>query len=754
MFIIKSIRLRNFRAVAEARLEPLDNGITGIFGTNGAGKTTFLIGALFALFGERPRGSTVASLRRDGSDYDDECSVSIVVEHLGQTIEVLREIKGKANKGEVYIYVDGIEHSTTSVGEAESWIRMRFGINAEGFKTAFVVKQKELDSLVSALPSERKKLIEKLAGIEDMNQALIDVRKDENDLKKQLDVLPGSFEAFTTAEELYSDSQHDFRQVNDKFAIAQESLKQSEVNYDKINSAYVVARGKISYIEGLSSRIKNRKTELVELGQRLIVAESRLSGITEADVTRLSKEFVALDNNLTAKREEFTTLRITAADAQKNVANLKIQIADIESLAKPEEVIVSSADLEIQLSELEVAYNEKKISVARLGVEKENLNNNLDMFSHNECPTCHREWENTVEEKDKATHAIADIEASISALQIEIAELTRQAETVKNQISATRKLEQDILTYARATANLDNLKTKLVTAQSALVLDSALETIKEAGKALSTERDAKQSALNEAKSALQFKVDVDSLKEKIKTSNVEIPKLEAELAQENKAAPDIVNIEQELREAREALDEERSSFNQANETLNAFNITYYGLKNNYENQKKLWEKKKDVQRKHQEVAAQTDLIERFRLDSVGRLAPELSSYATSFISEMTSGAFTEILLTDDFSPSVITSVGKERPVSWLSGGEESAVALALRLAISFLITKENPQMLWLDEVLTAQDADRRGSMLGMIRRLPISQVLIINHTQEASDIVDKVITLVPDTTNGSTIQEI
>jgi exonuclease SbcC len=108
---------------------------------------------------------------------------------------------------------------------------------------------------------------------------------------------------------------------------------------------------------------------------------------------------------------------------------------------------------------------------------------------------------------------------------------------------------------------------------------------------------------------------------------------------------------------------------------------------------------------------------------------------------MTNGEFVEIRLDDDFKASVITAGGDERQVSWLSGGEESAVALALRLATAFLITGGSSELLWLDEPLTAQDADRRAAILSLLRKLPIKQIILINHAQEAQDIVDYEITL-------------
>ena len=193
MLTLNSIRIRNFRAIKELTFKPKEEGITGIFGPNGAGKSTILTAVLFALYGSRPKGVTVAGLRRIGSGTE-ECSVSVVFTHLGQTVEVIRELKGPANSVVVNIYVDGKSATKTSGKPADRWIHQRLGVDAEGFLTAFVVRQKELDLFVRADPAERKKIIEKLAGVETINVALQKAREAEKDSRKTLDALPGSKE--------------------------------------------------------------------------------------------------------------------------------------------------------------------------------------------------------------------------------------------------------------------------------------------------------------------------------------------------------------------------------------------------------------------------------------------------------------------------------------------------------------------------------------------------------------------------------
>jgi DNA repair exonuclease SbcCD ATPase subunit len=201
MINFKSIRVRNFRAVKEATFKPLEEGITGIFGPNGAGKTTFLAATLFALYGVKPPGASQNSLRRTGSKG--ESSVSVVFTHMSQTVEIIREIKAPNNRIVVNIYVDGAPQTVTSVGAADQWVKTRLGIDSNGFMTAFVVRQKELDQLVNAKPAERKAIIERLAGIDTINMALKAAREEENSSKKTVATLGGSEDESTrTAEAL------------------------------------------------------------------------------------------------------------------------------------------------------------------------------------------------------------------------------------------------------------------------------------------------------------------------------------------------------------------------------------------------------------------------------------------------------------------------------------------------------------------------------------------------------------------------
>ena len=153
----------------------------------------------------------------------------------------------------------------------------------------------------------------------------------------------------------------------------------------------------------------------------------------------------------------------------------------------------------------------------------------------------------------------------------------------------------------------------------------------------------------------------------------------------------------------------------------------------------------------EQKTAVREALDFFRKDRIASLAPELSEIATDLIAKMTDGKFVAVELDEEFTPVITDAQGRMRPAAWLSGGEESAVALALRLAIGEVIAGSKGGLLWMDEPQTAMDAQRRPAMMSVIRDLPGRQVILISHVTEATDMVDLVLEVVPNDEDGSTI---
>lgn len=114
------------------------------------------------------------------------------------------------------------------------------------------------------------------------------------------------------------------------------------------------------------------------------------------------------------------------------------------------------------------------------------------------------------------------------------------------------------------------------------------------------------------------------------------------------------------------------------------------------------------------------------------IIPSLSKVSSELVSEMTNGAINEIKVNDDFE---ITTNGKE--ICLLSGGEEAGVNLAIRLALSSILTRKVFNVFIGDEVDQSMDDERAELTANTLRNLnkQIEQMILISHKDIEGDYV-------------------
>jgi exonuclease SbcC len=245
-----------------------------------------------------------------------------------------------------------------------------------------------------------------------------------------------------------------------------------------------------------------------------------------------------------------------------------------------------------------------------------------------------------------------------------------------------------------------------------------------------------------------------SLQSKVEEAGVRINDLRAKVAEMEKtfSPQKLTQAENVYNTIRRERDELNRQWTDVSAELASYSSRLTIANNTYKSVTEQWKRKSELLKAQEKNGLTTALLDKFRRETIASLTPELSENASELISDITNGAYTEIIVDDDFNISVINSMGDSRSIGELSGGEESAVALSLRLAIGLLITGRSPEFLWMDEVLTAQDADRRSSMLETIRGLPYKQIIMVSHTEDAGDIADLTVTVIPDLKRGSTLE--
>jgi exonuclease SbcC len=123
------------------------------------------------------------------------------------------------------------------------------------------------------------------------------------------------------------------------------------------------------------------------------------------------------------------------------------------------------------------------------------------------------------------------------------------------------------------------------------------------------------------------------------------------------------------------------------------------------------------------------------------LRPDLSARASSLLSDLTRGRYTELDLDEDYQARLVDG-GDAKLV--ISGGEEDVANLALRLAISQMIADRAGQpfsLLLLDDVFGSLDEDRRLAVMDLLRSLAdrFPQVILATHVDSELEGLDRVI---------------
>ena len=163
--ILEKIEFKNFKRYADETIR-FSDGITGIIGNNGSGKSTIVQGILFALYGVRA-GIEGDFINSSGSDSKEKCSVSLDFQKDGNRYNITRWYRRTPSTTDHRAQIK-INDSLLAdgVSQVEDEIVRIIGMQASDFRNTIYAGQKDLRSLLDDSPAERQKWFMKMLGID------------------------------------------------------------------------------------------------------------------------------------------------------------------------------------------------------------------------------------------------------------------------------------------------------------------------------------------------------------------------------------------------------------------------------------------------------------------------------------------------------------------------------------------------------------------------------------------------------------
>ncbi|WP_228150951.1 AAA family ATPase [Malaciobacter marinus] len=788
MMILTKLSLKNFKKYKNFEIDFYD-GLTGIIGKNGSGKSTIFEAILFALYGELKSKGSKELVKNVRANSKDELIVLLEFEFDNLDYKVVREFRGKNLNAIAKLYKNN-ELIVNGAKDVTRYIINMTKMTKDAFLNTLFASQKELTSLSSLDNEHRKKMIRKLLGLEKIDQIEKFLKESISDLNKEIK----SFSSFLLNIEQVDEYETHIKSYQESLKILKEKINLREEQKQKLIDEEKSIKEQLICFE----KIKEQKNDYQN---KIKLYESKLES-TIKNINELQTQKTQLE----AKKEEYKIKKIVKNEYEKIVNNLKQQDDLKEKYLKKiglikerdelrlaykkqkdeikflEEEIVNVNSVQLEQKELkdkiklyQKQLQDKKIDERELRDKiageqnlikdtKSKIQTIQSLGKNSKCPTCTREL---LDDYDKVLNSLYELiektyEKNIYIYESKLEELNKRIEIKQDEYDKTVLKEKDI----HSKLNILNERKKDLLKSKSYLNDietrgkgnnEAIEKLQEYVYDKKLHEDMIEKFQNlkvEYEYLISLEVQLQgenklliSLKEAVKEKESLVLKIsqlkndEKEiLYDENTHILLKKNLDETLRkkdDLTELLYNKKLQESKINGEINSINNR---LKENEEQKIKLQVKIEDL---NDYTKLKLSMAE-FKTNINSKIAPKISQIASNMYSKITKGKYQFIEVSNDFD-FYIYDDGKKYPIERFSGGEVDLANLVLRIAISKTLMELNGSsqigFLAFDEVFGSQDETRRLEILEAFHTIKeqYRQIFLISHETEIKEMFERLI---------------
>lgn len=490
--LLNKLTMRNFKRFRDQEIV-FQDGITGIVGNNGTGKSSIVSAILFALYGLQGTGLDGDYIVSSFADPQDVCEVRLDFLVGGNEYAVVRKFKRRPSSTlhEANLYLNR-KLLASSVQKVGSEVQRVVGMGPGDFRNTIYAGQKELLTLLESRAGSRKDWFMQVLGIDYLKKDSMD------ELKQVIDAKEGiSRELSGRLQELNADGIRDrASELRADLAVAKEESERVAVAEKDAGEMLDRARGERDRMllvrdrylhlakeeEVLRGEIERLRIECRE-GEAEIAERERLQDDLEA-LSSLAGRYETLKAEVAAMAEEKVLADRLALEANTSREQIreyggrreKIE-ADLAALAADEEAVAGLA----RKVEERQALRDSIAAMKALQPEYDALREELARMDERFVQMERRVRENRleiegVEEKAKRLRALEGETGDYDALRtreealLSAAEYARQEERCQREARAASDemslIENEIAGLARQLAGMGAVEERIESAES------------------------------------------------------------------------------------------------------------------------------------------------------------------------------------------------------------------------------------------------------------------------------------------------
>jgi exonuclease SbcC len=781
--ILKKLRLGNFRRFENLEIRFTD-GIIGIVGRNGAGKSTILEAVLWCLYGNKAARTGKDDIKRQNAGEKDVCSVELEFELGGHAYCLTRKISGKSNKTDTSLTRQG-ELDAVTTKEVDQYIVQLIGLNLKGFLSSFFARQKELNALSEARPAERRNHLAKMLGVGRLDNAIENLKADIRVTREKIKSLENvqidpqeaksnlihKKESLETLLKEDSSVQADLVELKSKFQKISDEIKlyqKAEASFNRLEKKKASIEASRDSLLGEKRDTERRQEDLEQAVSQLPELEKSIAGLdklkNQVDDLRQAKARWDEKNHLTNDLDEANTKEVSNNKRRSELSQKTIELSENKKkFGDPESEI---RELEKKQDQFREKYLDKSQKLAALESELQKLKTQKEQInklgSDAVCELCLRPFGDDFSQIE--THfkqEMLSLNEKVRPIKSNLEELKSAGTELKAKIGLARKEKSELEDISRllAAADAEFKGIEQIITENTSTRKKIEERLSEIGqvefspeiliqkedelKKLQEERDLYLSLCEKAKQRDEILLNINRLEKQLLLNKSREEEIKSEFEKLNYDPETYLKIQEEVELRRNAIGKAELNLERLKGDIRLVKSEIKTIESQLKQYQKIKSEISDLREKLTYQEKLNLLFAEFRVYLIGRIRPALSARTSQLFNEMTDGRYQQIELDENYNLCLFDR-NESFSIDRFSGGEIDLANLCFRLAISVEMAETagiDQSFIILDEIFGSQDSVRQELIVNGLAKLKnrFRQIIIVSHIEEVKELAEYII---------------